>query len=74
MKTGLSHEENMTKKWERLSKPMNTQPKGIGIETKFGLSKSKGLSSKPSAGLRNSTSISEQENGFDKSQTLNIKQ
>jgi hypothetical protein len=49
----------MARKLEKLSKPMNLQPKGIGIETKFGLNKAKGLASKPSAGLRNSTSISE---------------
>ena len=64
----------MAKKWERLNKPMNLQPKGTGFETKFGLSKNKGLSSKPSAGVRQSTSISEQENGLDKTQNLNPKE
>jgi Ca2+-binding EF-hand superfamily protein len=58
-KTGHSHEEIMAKKLEKLSKPMNLQPKGIGLETKFGMNKPKGLASKPSAGIRNSTSISE---------------
>ena len=56
----------MAKKWERLNKPMNTQSKGLGLESKFGLGKSKGLASKPSAGVRQSTSISEQDNGLDK--------
>ena len=63
---GLSHDEQMAKKWERLNKPMNIQSKGLGLESKFGLGKSKGLASKPSAAVRQSTSISEQDNGLDK--------
>lgn len=58
----------MAKKLEKLSQGLNVTSKGIGNESKFGLGKSKGVA-KPAAGVRNSTTISEQnEASHDKTQ------